>query len=114
MHYQEIIAGSVGKDSTYGAIYGRIQPGPFTFCRVATDDFNGQVKVYIGEGRFTDDPLESFGGVGVVEIDNFQDLLHQICYWGWEHHVAGNLSQVAKPVGEAFSRYLGWDVYYHE
>ncbi|PYJ02856.1 MAG: fucose isomerase, partial [Verrucomicrobia bacterium] len=33
MDYQEIIAGTVGKENTYGTIVGRISPGPFTYCR---------------------------------------------------------------------------------
>ncbi|MBN1286931.1 MAG: L-fucose/L-arabinose isomerase family protein [Anaerolineae bacterium] len=114
MEYQEIIAGSVGAENTYGTIYGRAKTGPFTYCRVATDDFAGKIKAYIGEGQFTDDPLDTFGAVGVVEVPNMQALLRQICFWGWEHHAAINLSQVAGAVGEAFQRYLGWDVYYHK
>jgi len=35
MDYQEIIAGTVGKENTYGTIVGRISPGPFTYCRVS-------------------------------------------------------------------------------
>ena len=42
--------------------------------------------------QFTDDPLETFGGAGVVEIPQMQKLLHYICEQGFEHHVAANLS----------------------
>ena len=38
MDYQEIIAGSVGKENTYGTIVGRIKASPATFCRTMTDD----------------------------------------------------------------------------
>jgi L-fucose isomerase-like protein len=51
--------------------------------------------------------------VGVVHVKNFQKLLRYICDKGFEHHAAINLSQVAWSVNEAFSKYLGWDVYYH-
>ena len=47
----------------------------------------------MGEGEFTDDPLETFGGAGVVEIPQLQKLLRYICENGFEHHVAANLSQ---------------------
>jgi L-fucose isomerase-like protein len=118
MDYQEIIAGSVGKDNTFGTIVGRtivgrVPPSPFTYCRVSTDDVNGKVRSYLGEGRFTDDPLETFGGYGVVEIPRLQVLLQHICDNGYEHHVAASLSQVADAIDEALSRYLGWDVYHH-
>jgi L-ribulokinase len=39
-----------------------------TFVRISTDDTSGRIRGYVGEGRFTDDPLETFGGAGVVEI----------------------------------------------
>jgi L-fucose isomerase-like protein len=114
MDYQEIIAGSVGKENTYGTVVGHIKPGPFTYCRVSTDDERGVIRVYLGEGRVTDDSLETFGGYGVIEIPNFQRLLHYICENGYEHHVAVNLSQCAAAVNEALSKYMGWDVYYHD
>jgi L-fucose isomerase-like protein len=113
MDYQEIIAGSVGKENTYGTVVGRIKNGPFTYCRVATDDERGVIRAYVGEGELTDDQLETFGGYGVVHIPGFQGLLHYICDNGFEHHVAMNMSQVAGAVNEALGKYLGWAVYYH-
>jgi L-fucose isomerase-like protein len=113
MDYQEIIAGTVGKESTYGTVVGRVKTGPFTYCRVSTDDSRGVIRAYVGEGELTDDPLETFGGYGVVRIPDFQELLQHICENGYEHHVAINLSQVASAVNEALSKYLGWEVYYH-
>ena len=74
----------------------------------------GRIAGYVGEGRFTDDPMETFGGYGVVEIPRMQDLLHYICRNGFEHHVAANLAQVAPMVHEAATRYLGWEVYWHK
>jgi len=113
MDYQEIIAGTVGKENTYGTVVGRIKSSPFTYCRVSTDDECGVIRAYLGEGELTDDPLETFGGYGVVHIPDFQGLLHHICENGYEHHVAVNLSQCAGAVNEALSKYMGWDVYYH-
>jgi L-fucose isomerase-like protein len=113
MDYQEIIAGTVGKENTYGTIVGRVRSGPFTYCRVSTDDLNGKVIAYVGEGEMTNDPLKTFGGYGVVRIPNLQKLLQYICESGYEHHVAINLSQTAAAVHEAFSKYLEWEVYQH-
>jgi L-fucose isomerase-like protein len=114
MDFQEIIAGTVGKENTYGTVVGRVRPSPFTYCRVSTDDLNGRIVAYVGEGKITDDPLNTFGGVGVVQVPRLQDLLHYICDNGYEHHVAINLSQTASVVQEAFSKYLGWEVYHHD
>ncbi|MFC2023163.1 L-fucose/L-arabinose isomerase family protein [Chloroflexota bacterium] len=113
MSYQDIIAGSVGKENTYGAVVGAVKPGPFTYCRVSTDDSRGVIRAYLGEGELTEDPLDTFGGRGVVKIPKFQDLLHHICANGYEHHVAVNRSQVAVAVDEALRKYLGWEVYHH-
>ena len=113
MDYQEIIAGTVGKENTYGTMVGRVRSGPFTYCRVSTDDEWGEIRAYLGEGELTDDPLETFGGFGVVHIPEMQRLLQHICENGFEHHVAINLSQVAAAVDEALHKYLGWEVYYH-
>lgn len=113
MVYQDIIAGTVGAENAYGSCVGRISPGPMTFARISTDDERGEIIAYVGEGEFTDDPLETFGGRGVVKIEELQDLLGFICDNGFEHHVAVNKSQQADAIYEAFSKYLGWDVYYH-
>ncbi len=113
MDYQEIIAGTVGKENTYGTVVGRIKPGPFTFARVTTDDEWGTISAYTGQGEFTDDPLKTFGGYGICKIDNLQQLLKYICENGFEHHVAVNMSKTARVIEEAFDNYLNWNVYNH-
>jgi len=114
MDIQEIIAGSVGKDNTWGTLQGRVKARPFTYARISTDDLNGRIAAYVGEGELTRDPLKTFGGYGVVHIPRMQDLLHFICENGYEHHVAMNLSQTADAIYEAFTKYLGWETYYHK
>jgi L-fucose isomerase-like protein len=114
MDYQAIIAGTVGKENTYGTVVGRLKAQPFTYCRVSTDDLNGEILTYIGQGQLTDDPLNTFGGYGVVRIPNFQKLLRFICENGFEHHVAINPSSVAPALEEAFTKYLGWSTYHHQ
>jgi L-fucose isomerase-like protein len=113
MDYQEIIAGTVGRENTYGTVVGRVKAAPFTFLRVSTDDAAGKVRAYLGEGELTNDPLKTFGGYGVVRIREFQKLLRYICENGFEHHVAINPTRVAAGVKEALGKYLGWDVYHH-
>jgi L-fucose isomerase-like protein len=114
MDYQEIIAGSVGKQNAFGTMVGRVKSGPMTFARFSTHDQYGRICGYVGEGAFTDDPLDTFGGAGVARIPRMQDLLRFICERGFEHHVAANLSSVASIVHEAATRYLGWNVYWHK
>ena len=113
MSFQAIIAGTVGRDNTFGTIDGRVRPSPFTYCRVSTDDLRGRVAAYVGEGEVTDDKLLTFGGYGVVRVPHLQDLLRFICENGFEHHVAMSLSRTSRALSEALGKYLGWDVYHH-
>jgi L-fucose isomerase-like protein len=114
MDFQAIIAGTVGKENTFGTCVGRVKAGAMSYARFSTDDRNGEMRGYVGEGRFTNDPLETFGGAGVVEIPRMQRLLRFICEEGFEHHVAANFSETASAVYEAASNYLGWNMYFHE
>ena len=113
MDFQEIIAGTVGRENTFGTVVGRVKAAPFTYLRLSTDDFSGKVRAYLGEGELTNDPLKTFGGYGVVKIPAFQKLLRYICDNGFEHHVAINPTRVSAGLKEALSQYLGWDVYHH-
>ena len=114
MDFQEIIAGTVGKQNTFGTCVGRVKAGSMSYARYSTDDTRGLIRGYTGKGAFTDDPLETFGGAGVCEIPNLQKLLKFICREGFEHHVAANFSDVSRAVHEAASNYLGWESYWHE
>lgn len=113
MDFQQIIAGTVGKENTYGTCIGRVKAAPMSFVRFSTNDREGSISGYVGEGEFTNDPLDTFGGAGVVRIPRMQELLHYICEQGFEHHVAANLATVGASVHEAATRYLGWKVHQH-
>ena len=111
--YQAILAGSLGPENTYGSINGRVREDPFTFLRVSTDDVHGEMRAYVGEGVFTDDPLDTFGGYGVARVPRLQELMRHICEYGFEHHMAAGQSLVAASVEEALNKYMGWSVYRH-
>ena len=113
MDFQQIIAGTVGKENTYGTCVGRVKAAPMSFARFSTNDRQGTICGYVGEGKFTDDPLDTFGGAGVVHIPRMQELLRYICEQGFEHHLAANLARVGGAVHEATSRYMGWTVHAH-
>lgn len=113
MDFQAILSGSVGKENSWGTIVGRVKENPFTYLRISTDDLNGCITAYTGEGIFTNDPVDTFGGYGVVQVPRFQELLAYICENGFEHHVSVNQTRVARIIEEALSKYLGWSVYHH-
>jgi len=108
-----ILAETVGKDKTFGAVEGKIKQGQVSLLRLSTDDCSGKIKGYVCQGSMTDDKLKTFGGVGVAEIKNLQKLLNFICMNGFEHHVAINLSDTAEAISEALTVYKEWDIYAH-
>lgn len=110
----EVLGATLGADNTWGAIQGRTPPGPLTYARIDTDDRRGVIHTYVGEGRFTDDPLSTISGShAVVEVPELQKLLRTICRNGFAHHAAMTRSHVAGVLAEAFETYLGWEVYHH-
>jgi L-fucose isomerase-like protein len=84
-----------------------------TFGRVSTDDREGCIRAYVGEGQLTDDPLNTFGTRAVVHVPELQRLMRHICRHGFEHHAAMNASHCAGVLAEAMGTYLGWDVHRH-
>lgn len=108
-----ILGTTLGEENTYGAVAGRTPAGPVTFARISTDDTTGTIRAYAGEGRFTDDPLATFGSRAVVEVPELQKLMRYICRNGFEHHAAMNASQCAGVLAESLETYLGWSVYHH-
>jgi L-fucose isomerase-like protein len=109
-----ILGSTLGVENTYGALAGRTPAGPMSFARISTDDREGRIKAYVGEGRFTDDPLQTFGNRAVVEVPGLPRLMQYICKNGFEHHVAMNGAHVAGVLAEAFENYLGWETYHHQ
>ena len=110
----DILGNSFGYDKCFGACKGQVKKGPMTYGKISTDDVWGTIKVYFGEGEFTDDPVKSCGGFAVCKVPNLQGLMDFICKNGFEHHVAMNRSNCAKVLNEAFESYLGWETYWHK
>ena len=90
-----------------------MRPDKMTFLKVSTDDRRGVIKCYLGQGEFTDDPLETFGGVAVCHVKNLDGLMHYVAKNGFEHHVAIVQAECADILEEALGNYLGWEVYRH-
>jgi L-fucose isomerase-like protein len=109
----DILGATLGPDRCFGAIKGKVAPGPFTFFRISTDDVYGEIKAYVGEGEFTDDHYGMDGGIAVCRVNNLQDLMKVLCKGGFEHHVAMGRDHAADIIEEAIESYLGWDLYRH-
>ena len=98
----------------YGTCVGLIKPEQMSFARFSTDDTAGKMRGYVGEGRFTDDPLNTFGGAGVVEIPSCRSCCTTSAKTAssimWPRIFPPSLAALH----EAATRYLGWDMYWHD
>lgn len=110
----DILGETLGRERCFGAIKAKVAAGPMTFFRMDTDDKEGCIRSYVGEGEFTDDPFAMDGGIAVCKIRNLRALLSNLCRYGWQHHVSMVRGHCASVVREAIGRYLKWDLYVHE
>lgn len=110
----EILATTLGTENTYGTVAGRTPSGPFGYARITTDDKNGRIRAYVGDGMFVDDPLDTFGSRAVVRVQDLQGLLRHVAKNGFEHHAAMTTAHAGAVLAEAFETYFGWDTYHHQ
>lgn len=108
-----VLGRTLGKVNTFGAVYGKVTKGDFTFFRISTDDTKGAIKAYLGTGEITDDPYGMDGCIAVTKVNNLQTLMKYICKNGFEHHVAMVRNDVKEILNEAIEDYLGWNLYVH-
>ena len=113
MAYAEILSTTLGPENTFGTVAGRTPAGPLGFARITTDDRNGAIKAYVGDGEFVDDPLDTFGSRAVIRVPGLQGLMRYVCKNGFEHHAAMTSAHVGDVLAEAFETYFGWDTYHH-
>jgi L-fucose isomerase-like protein len=106
----QILANVVGPGCAFGCNVGRLKPSPMTYGNLMSE--NGRLRMYLGEGEFTPDPVprEFFGTAGVVKIENLQDVLLTIGNEGFRHHVSIAHGTVKEPLAEAMEKYLGYEV----
>jgi len=111
----DVLGATLGANRCFGAVKAQAAPGPITFFRASTDDPEGIIKAYVGEGEMTDDPVGAFqGGSAVWRVPDLQGLLNYMCKNGFEHHVAVTRGHWADVLEEAISTYLGWGLHFHE
>jgi len=98
-------------DQGWGSDEGRIRAFPMTFSNCKTE--NGRLTFYVGEGEFTDDRIPDgfFGCGGVARIDNLQQILLRIGRHGFRHHTTVGVGRMKTVLEEAFSTYLGYELF---
>lgn len=94
----------------WGSNEGRIRAFDMTYSNCKTE--NGKLTFYIGEGRFTGEPIEEafFGCGGVAEIPNLQKKLIKLGREGFRHHTVVGVGHLELILREAFQYYLGYDI----
>lgn len=109
----DVLGESIGRSKCFGAVKGKVKPGPMTYFRLSSDDRAGRLKCYLGEGEFTNDPFAMDGGIAVTKVARLRELMRFVTQNGFEHHVAMVRGHHADVVEEAVTRYLGWPYYHH-
>lgn len=94
----------------WGSNEGRIAAFDMTFTNGFTED--GKFKVYVSEGKFTDDKIEDtfFGCGGVAEIPDLQNKLIRLAKKGFKHHTTVGVGHMKYVLEEAFKTYLNYEV----
>jgi L-fucose isomerase-like protein len=109
----DVLSTVLGEENCFGAVKGKVAAGPMTFFRMHTDDRSGQMKAYLGEGKFTDDPFSMSGGIAVCDVPELAKFLKFMMKGGFEHHVGMVRDHVGDVLEDAIGNYMGWDLYRH-
>lgn len=109
-----VLGAALGEENCFGGVKGKVAAGPMSFFRLSTDDTQGRIRAYVGEGEFTDDPFGMDGGIAVCRIPHLRELMRYMCKQGFEHHVGMVRGHCADIIAEAVETYLGWDLYHHQ
>ena len=114
MDYQEIIAGTVGQRQHLRHRRRPRQGRPLHLLPRLHRRPQRQGHRLRGRGRPSPTTRSRpSAATASCTCRDLQKLLTYICENGYEHHVAMNLAEVAAPVHEALTKYLGWATYHH-
>ena len=111
--YLDVLGTTLGHDNCFGAVKGKVVAGDMTFFRISTDDTVGEIKAYLGEGEFTDDPFPMSGGIAVCKVPELSKFMKYMIKSGFEHHVGMVREHCADIIEEVVGGYLGWNLYRH-
>ena len=94
-------------DITRGTLEGRIAASDITLVRLHPNPADGMLQAYIAEGEFLDVDPQTFGGVGVARIQDFQRFYRwAMLANGFPHHGAVAFNHCGSVLFDAF-RMLG-------
>ena len=79
MDYQEIIAGTVGRENTYGTIVGKVKSSPMRFARFSTDDRTGKIAATSAKDDSPRIRSRPSAAPAWRRFPQLQELLRHIC-----------------------------------
>ena len=106
MKYQKIMARTLPKEVTQGALEGDIVPGDITFYRLQSTS-DAKLRGYIAEGEVLPVATRSFGSIGIFAIPEMGRFYrHVLIEKNFPHHGAVAFGNFGKTLYEVF-KYVG-------
>ncbi len=91
-------------DITCGTLEGTLKKGPVTVFRLQSKPTNYELMSYLAEGRVLDGDPSSFGGIGIIGINNFSRFYRYVLLEKmFPHHTAVAFKHVGKILFDAVS-----------
>lgn len=114
MAVQGIMSKHIGADKSTGVLELVVKEGPATVFRVTQGVEGEGWKVFIGQGRFEDNPASTFGAGGWCRLPGLELIYRDILLDHFPHHIAVTRAQVGNVLYEVFGNYFGMAVYHGE
>ena len=115
MDFQAIIAGTVGKENTFGTCVGRVKSGAMSYARFSTDDLTRKIRGEFrrrGASRMT--RWKRLAGQALLKSPTCRNSCITFVRMDSSTTVAANFFYGRTgDLYEATTRYLGWDMYAH-
>lgn len=108
-----VLSATLPPERTRGTCEGCLRSGDVTFLRLSTDDVHGTMRGYIGRGNVSTENPETFGAVGVLRVEQLQDLMQTVCREGFEHHVSMAYGNAERAIADALTTYLDVELIQH-
>jgi len=112
MAVQAIMGEHIGREKAVGVLELLVKEGPATLCRVTQGAEGEGWKVFLGQGRFEDNPASTFGAYGWCRLPGLQRIYRDILLRHFPHHVAVTRAHVGNVLHEVFGNYFGMATYH--
>jgi L-fucose isomerase-like protein len=109
---QGIMSKHIGADKSTGVLELVVREGSATVCRITQGTPGEGWKVFVGQGRFEDNPANTFGAYGWCRLPGLPHIYRDILLRHFPHHVAVTRAHVGNVMHEVFGNYFGMGIYH--